>query len=167
MKLVFNEETNSWAPESDPAPAGAPETAEMGLSIRNSVESVVNFQLAGIPVGGPVLGGGVAILLDRILLAKADPTHEYGPWPLVVASVVAAKLGPKLSPTLAKWTSGILLYEAAADTIKELIDKYWPTTTNTTTTTTTTEQAQQMWQPASFQAPSTQGDYYAKAFGRN
>jgi hypothetical protein len=161
MKLVFDEKTNSYAAEESAAPEG--EKAEMGLSIRNSVEQVANLNIAGIPVGGPVIGGGIAILLDRVLLAKVDPTHKYGPWPLIVGAVVAAKLGPKLSPTLAKWCSGIMLYEAAADTISELIEKYWPTTTPTTTPVT---QSQRMSQ-AAFQSPTTQGDYYAKAFGRN
>lgn len=165
MKLAFDEKTNTYGLVEDQQPdQGA--KAEMGLSVRSSVEQIANFQLAGIPVGGPVIGGGIAILLDRVLLAKVDPTHKYGPWPLVVAAVVAAKLGPKLSPTLARWCSGIMLYEAAADTISELIEKYWPTTT-TTTTTTTTEQMRQMRQAAAVQQPSTQGDYYAKAFGRN
>ena len=161
-KAVFDEKTGQWAIENDASES--PDKAEMGLSIRNSVESMVNFQLAGIPVGGPVLGGAVAIALDRVLLAKVDPTHKYGPWPLVVAAIATAKLGPKLSPTLARWTSGILLYEAAADTISELIEKYWPTTSAPTTAVN----EQQMRQPpAGMQSPSTQGDYYSKAFGRN
>jgi hypothetical protein len=164
MKLVFDEKTNSWAAEADPAEST--EKAEMGLSIRGTVDKVAGLDFMGVPIGGPVLGGAIAIAIDRVLLEKVDPTHKYAPWSLVVAGILAAKLGPKLSPALAKWTSGILLYEAAADTISSLMDKYWPTPGSGTTTTTTTEQAQPMRQ-GQFQSPSTQGDYYAKAFGRN
>ena len=160
MKIAFDEKTNTYKAE-DAEPK--PEVAEMEMNLKGTIGKVADIKVFGVPVGGPILGGATAIVVDRVLLDKIDPTHKYAPWSLLGAALVIGKFGQKLSPEWAKWTAGILVYEAAADTISMLIDKYWPKPTTTTTTT-----AQAMRQSAGLQQfPATSGDYYSKAFTRN
>jgi hypothetical protein len=159
MKIAFNETTGQYEQVTDAAPAGNQVVAEME-NMSGTLHKITSFELAGIPVGAAAVGGLASILIDRIVLAKVDPTHKYSPWSLLVASALIAKFGRKYAGDAAKYTALILAYEGIADYVSMAVDKVWPATTTTAQNRSTqTAAAAQVGSPAA-------GDYYSQAFKR-
>ena len=140
------------------------QTANMEMSfggISNTLDKVTGFQLAGIPIGEAAMGGVLAILIDRIAIAKLDPSNKWGSYANLAAAFVVKKWGSKfLGNKTADAAALILTYEAIADWVTMGINKVWPTTQ-----TQTFNQASGGG-GAMRQFERVADDYYAAAMGR-
>ncbi len=159
MKIVFNEQTNQYESVEE-APA-SPQTAEMEQSVSGSLSRFANFDVMGVPVGAAAIGGLGAILIDRVVLERVDPTHKYSPYTLLIASAVIGKFGRKYAGDAAKYMALILAYEGVADYVSALVDKVWPKAAAAQV------HAAQARAATVAQVGSPAGDYYAQAFRRN
>jgi hypothetical protein len=158
MKIAFNETSGQYEQIADAAPASAP-VAEME-NVNATLNKLANYDVMGLPIGGAVVGGLGAILIDRVLLQRIDPTHKYTPWSLLIASGLMGKFGRKYLGDAAKYASLILAYEGVADYMSSMIDKYNPVTPAATAQSRqATASAAQVGSPAA-------GDYYSQAFRR-
>jgi hypothetical protein len=125
------------------------------------LDKLTNMNVAGVPVGAAVVGSGLAILVDRVALAKLDPTNKWGSWANLGAALVLKKWGGKLlGRQSADAAALILTYEAVADWVTAGMNKVLPPVV--------TAQQASMAQPrntAVAQATQVANDYYASAFG--
>lgn len=144
-------------------------TAHMESSfggIGATLDKVTGMEIAGIPVGEAAVGGALAILVDRIVINKLDPTNKWGSWANLGMALVVKKWGGKfLGSKTADAAALILTYEAIADWVTMAINKVIPATG-----TSSQVFKQNFAAPASpsvvAQASRVADDYYARAFGR-
>jgi hypothetical protein len=157
MKLVFDEKTNSYQYQTvEDAPVASMEKN----NIISSIDKAASFDIAGIPIGSAIIGGTAAILLDRVVLERIDPTHKYGPAAMLVGALGMGWVGKKYHSKAAEATALILAYEGIADYISMIVDKVWPVAA--TTQNSVVRQATAVAR----QVGSTGTDYYKAAFGR-
>lgn len=137
-------------------------TANMEASfggIGSSLDKVAGMEIMGIPLGSAALGGALAIIIDRIAIAKLDPDHKYGSWVNLAAALVIKKWGNKLiGNKAADATAMILTYEAVADWVTQAIDKVWPASMS--------QSFKQPMQQPMRQISAGRNDYYGQALGR-
>lgn len=128
------------------------------------LDKFARTEVAGIPIGAAVIGAGITILADRIILAKlTEKSPEMRTWINLGAALVVKQFGSRfLGSKTADVTALLLVYEAVADTVSNLINKVWPPAALSA--------GQQV-----FGLPVATGqnvgvrqepDYYAKAWGR-
>lgn len=136
---------------------------EAGLfsgGIGSTLDKVTGMEIMGIPLGQAAVGGALAILLDRIVIAKLDPTNKWGSWANLALALVVKKWGSKfIGNKTADAAALILTYEAVADWVTMGINKVWPTATS----------KQVFNQPtggAMHQFNRVANDYYASILGR-
>jgi hypothetical protein len=135
-------------------------TANMEMSfggISGMFDKVTNMEVMGIPIGAAAVGGALAIVLDRIVLAKLDPTNKWGSYANLALALVVKKWGSKfLGNKAADATAMILTYEAVADWVTMGINKVWPTKAVAAVKSSGTMR----------QFESVANDYYSQALGR-
>jgi hypothetical protein len=123
------------------------------------LDKVTNFEVMGVPVGAAAMGSALAILVDRVAIAKLDPTNKWGSWANLGAAFVIKKWGGKfLGSKTADAAALILTYEAVADWVTMGLNKVLPNTV-------TAQQFQQSPGSAVSQASKVANNYYAAAFG--
>jgi hypothetical protein len=125
------------------------------------LDKLTNFDLMGIPVGVAAVGSALAIVVDRLVLAKVDPTNKWGSWANLAAAFAIKKYGGKLIGNKSADAAALILtYEAVADWVSMGLNKVWPTGA-------TMNQAgmQQNYSSAVNQATRVAENYYASAFG--
>lgn len=150
MKVTFDESTNSYKITEGEAPA---QTAELESSA-GVLGRVSSMDVMGIPLGQAVVGGGIAILVDRMLLERIDPAHKWGPWALLGGAWAVKKFGHKYLGGSADAAALILAYEAVADWVSSAIDKVAPA-----------KAAASQGRMAAAEQASTQGNYYNSLMG--
>jgi hypothetical protein len=125
------------------------------------LDKLTNVEVGGVPVGAAAVGSALAILVDRLVLAKVDPTNKWGSWANLGAAFVIGRYGGKfMGRKSADAAALILTYEAVADWVTQAMNKIMPSTA-------TINQAA-MAQPrntAVNQATKVAENYYASAFG--
>ncbi len=121
------------------------------------LDKITNFDLMGIPVGTAAVGSALAILVDRVVLAKVDPTNKWGSWANLAAAFVLKKYGGKfLGSKSADAAALILTYEAVADWVTMGLNKVWPGGAT---------MQQPHYSNAVNQATKVAENYYANMFG--
>ncbi|MDD5061504.1 MAG: hypothetical protein PHN44_04380 [Candidatus Marinimicrobia bacterium] len=125
------------------------------------LDKLSNFELMGVPVGAAATGSAIAILVDRLALAKLDPTNKFGSWANLVAAFALKKWGGKLiGNKTADFAAFVLTYEAVADWVTQGLNKVMPSVVNA-------QMAQPIHNANSVvnQANAVAQNYYAQAFG--
>lgn len=105
-------------------------TANMEMSfggIGSTLDKVTGMEVMSIPIGEAAMGGVIAILLDRLLIARVDPTNKWGSWANLGAAFVTKKfLGKFIGNKTADAAALILTYEAVADWVTQAMNKVLP-----------------------------------------
>jgi len=125
------------------------------------LDKITNFEAMGIPVGAVGVGTAIAILVDRVALARLDPTNKWGSWANLVAAFALQRYGGKLiGQKTANATAFILTYEAMADWVSQGLNKVMPNVVNA-------QQGNmaQNYNNAVNQATRVAENYYSQAFG--
>lgn len=140
-------------------------TANMEMSfggIGSTLDKVTSMQFAGIPLGEAAMGGVLAIVLDRIVIARLDPTNKWGSWANLAAAFAVKKYGGKfLGNKTADAAALILTYEAIADYVTTLVNKV-PFLAPKATSSQVFKQTSGSVMHAANQVAN---DYYSAAFG--
>lgn len=99
-----------------------------------SIEKFGKMEVMGVPVGGVVLGTGLAFVIDKVIVDRliasqtdASKAATYAMMADLVAAGVIAKFGPKyIGQSASKYCAFVLAYEAVSGKISEYLDKIWP-----------------------------------------
>ncbi len=93
------------------------------------LDKLTNVEVGGVPVGAAAVGSALAILVDRLVLAKVDPTNKWGSWANLGAAFVIGRYGGKfMGRKSADAAALILTYEAVADWVTQAMNKLLPST---------------------------------------
>lgn len=156
---------NAELHQEEPAKTGTVVASEQAKleSAGSMFDKFVDFEFMGVPIGAPVVAIAGTIAIDRLLIAKVDPTNKWGSWANMGAAALLQMFGKKfIGNKLANALSFGLAYEGLADWVTQAVNKVIPPTT----TTTTTQQQSRMQQGAALrQAEMHLSNYYARAFG--
>lgn len=119
--LSFNEQTKQYERE-----VLEPETAEMEQ--KKLLGGLTRFDVMGLPVGEVAVGTGVAVLFDRVIIARLDPQQKWGMFANLAAAWALKNYGARfIGSGAASAGSFILVYEALADTVQGWMNRVIPT----------------------------------------
>ncbi len=91
------------------------------------LDGITRTEVAGVPIGSAVVGGALAILVDRVIVTYLDKEGKWGMWANLAGAFAIKKWGSKwLGANAANAAALFLVYEAVADTVSGFIDGVWP-----------------------------------------
>ena len=122
MKIAFDEQAGTYMVLAD-APV---ETAEMEQA--GFLKGLVGFEPMGVPLGRAVVGGGLAFLVDRVIVQRIDPTGaKLGRIGQLGVAWAVKKFGSKyLGSSAADAAALILAYDAIADMVEAQLNRILP-----------------------------------------
>ena len=161
---VVETEANRAEMKQEGALVGNMESSTFG-GIGATLDKITGMQIAGIPLGEAAVGGALAIVADRLIIARIDPQNKWGSWANLGMAFAIKKFGSKfLGTKTADAAALILTYEAVADWVTQAMNKVVPAKGTSCQVFKQTMAAHQS--SAVNMASQVADDYYARAFGR-